>query len=52
MASFTKITEAKRKRNHRNGGRRRKNKQGRKSTPSATELFAACGEPGQPAPQG
>lgn len=51
MASDTKVSETKRKRNHRNAGRARKNRQGRKSTPSYAELFAACGEPGQPAPK-
>ena len=50
MASNTKSSETRRKRAHRNAGRIRKNRQGRKSTPSYTELFAACGEPGKPAP--
>jgi hypothetical protein len=40
----------KRKRAHKNYGRKRKNKEARHSTPSATELFAGFGEPGQPAP--
>lgn len=48
MASNTKSSELKRKRHHRNAGRVRKNRQGRKSTPSYAELFAACGEPGKP----
>ncbi|MCB9563318.1 MAG: hypothetical protein H6709_09180 [Kofleriaceae bacterium] len=50
MASFTKISETKRKRNHRNMGRRRKAALSRRSTLTAAELFAACGEPGKPAP--
>ena len=50
MASNTKASEIKRKRSHKNMGRARKNRQGRRSTPSYTELFAACGEPGKPAP--
>lgn len=50
MASNTKKSENRRARHHANAGRKRKAKQGRKSTPSAAELFAACGEPGKPAP--
>jgi hypothetical protein len=50
MASLTKKTRIKRKNRHKNMGRRRKAKESVKSTPSATELFAACGEPGKPAP--
>ena len=50
MASNTAASENKRKRSHRNGGRRRKNVTGRKSTKSTAELFAGFGEPGQPAP--
>jgi hypothetical protein len=50
VASFTKISETKRKRNHKNAGRRRKNRLSRKSTASYAELFAGFGEPGQPAP--
>jgi len=52
MASFTAITRSKRARRHANAGRRRKAKQSRRSTLSYAEVFAACGEPGQPAPQG
>jgi hypothetical protein len=52
MASSTKKTWNRRERHHANMGRRRKAKQSRRSTPSAVELFAACGEPGQPAPRG
>jgi len=51
MASLTKKTKTKRTRRHKNMGRRRKAKQSVASTLSAEELFAACGEPGQPAPQ-
>jgi hypothetical protein len=51
MASRTTATRVKRKNRHQAMGRRRKNKQGRKSTVSSTELFAALGEPGKPAPK-
>jgi hypothetical protein len=51
MASNTNASEKRRKRRHDNMGRRRKNTTGRKSTPSAAELFAACGEPGKPMPK-
>lgn len=51
MASFTEITRNKRTRKHKNGGRARKIKMAKKSTASYQELFAACGEPGQPAPK-
>ena len=50
MASNTAASENKRKRNHKNMGRKRKNKLARHSTPSAVDLFAILGEPGQPAP--
>jgi hypothetical protein len=50
MASNTAASENKRKRSHKNMGRKRKNRLGRKSTKSATELFAGLGAPGQPAP--
>lgn len=50
MASNTSASENKRKRSHKNGGRRRKNTTGRKSTKSVAELFAGFGAPGQPAP--
>ena len=50
MASNTAASENKRKRSHKNMGRKRKNRLGRKSTPSMTELFAGMGAPGQPAP--
>jgi len=51
MASNTAATRVKRRNKHEKAGRRRKNRQARKSTPSATELFANLGEPGQPAPR-
>jgi hypothetical protein len=51
MASNTKATTVKRTNKHEKAGRRRKNKQAKKSTKSATELFANLGEPGQPAPR-
>jgi hypothetical protein len=50
MASNTEISEAKRKRRHKNAGHQRKLEQARRSTVSYTELFAACGAPGEPAP--
>jgi hypothetical protein len=50
MASNTMATWNKRKRTHKNIGRKRKNQDARRSTPSAAELFAGCGEPGKPAP--
>jgi len=50
MASNTKMTERRRAIRARNMGRRRKAKESRRSTPSAAELFAGCGEPGKPAP--
>ncbi len=52
MASNTMASWHKRTRAHKNMGRKRKNKEARHSTPSATELFAALGEPGKPAPAG
>jgi hypothetical protein len=50
MASRTAASSVKRKNKHEKAGRRRKNRLARKSTQSAVELFAALGEPGQPAP--
>jgi hypothetical protein len=50
MASNTMATWHKRTRAHSNMGRKRKNRDARHSTPSAAELFAGFGEPGQPAP--
>ena len=51
MASRTAATRVKRKNKHEKAGRRRKNRLARKSTKSATELFADLGAPGQPAPK-
>ena len=34
-----------------NAGRKRKNKESRRSTLSESELFAGLGEPGKPAPK-
>jgi hypothetical protein len=51
VASFTRISETKRKRNHKNMGRARKNKLARRSTKSYVDLFAGLGEPGKPAPR-
>lgn len=51
MASNTMATWHKRTRAHRNMGRKRKNQDARHSTPSAAELFAGLGEPGQAAPK-
>lgn len=50
MASNTKKSETRRKRRHKNMGRRRKAKQSVRSTASESELFAGLGEPGKPAP--
>ena len=50
MASNTAASENRRKRKHKNMGRRRKNAQAKHSTLSMTELFAGFGAPGQPAP--
>ena len=51
MASRTAATRVKRKNKHEKAGRRRKNKLAKKSTASNADLFAALGEPGQPAPR-
>jgi hypothetical protein len=51
MASNTRVTKSKRARKHARGGHARKVKQSQRSTLSAAELFAACGEPGQRAPK-
>jgi len=48
MAAHTKETMAKRSWHKTNQGRKRKNKESKRSTPSAQDLFAACGEPGKP----
>lgn len=50
MSSKTAQTKRKRARRRKNAGHARKLKQGRHSTISAKELFAALGEPGKPAP--
>jgi hypothetical protein len=50
MASNTRETWKKRLRRKTRAGRTRKNRQSRHSTPSAAELFANLGEPGQPQP--
>lgn len=47
MASNTMSTWNKRKRTHKNNGRKRKNADARHSTPTLAELFAGCGEPGK-----
>ena len=51
MASNTAATRVKRKNRHQSMGRRRKNRLAKRSTASAVDLFAALGEPGQPAPK-
>jgi hypothetical protein len=51
MASNSRQTWKKRTRRHSNAGRKRKNQESRKSTPSAAEMFAGFGEPGKPAPK-
>lgn len=51
MASFSVVTKRKRARRQKNAGHARKMEMGRRSTISATELFAALGEPGKPAPK-
>lgn len=50
MASSTKKTWNKRRRRHRNAGKIRKSRLAARSTLNEGELFAGCGEPGQPAP--
>ena len=51
MSSNTAKTWVRRDRRHVKMGTKRKRIESRKSTPSATELFAGFGEPGQPAPK-
>lgn len=48
MASNTKETWNRREHKRSKAGRKRKNKESRRSTPSAAELFAGFGKPGQP----
>jgi len=50
MASHSSETKTRRARRQRNAGQDRKKKAGKRSTLSAAELFAKCGEPGKPAP--
>ena len=52
MASNTAKTRRKREQRHSKLGRKRKNQEARKSTPSAVELFAGLGNPGEPTPKG
>jgi hypothetical protein len=47
MASLTKILETKRKNRDKKAGRKRKRRQGKRSTTSSEELFAGFGEPEQ-----
>lgn len=49
MASNSRQTWKKRLQRHAKAGRKRKNKESRRSTLSAAELFAGMGEPGVPA---
>lgn len=51
MASNTKISESKRRRRQKNSGHQRKVAMSKQSTVSYDTLFAACGEPGKPAPK-
>jgi hypothetical protein len=51
MASNTNIVKNKRKRRHKNAGHARKIAMSKRSTLSYEALFAACGEPGKPAPK-
>ncbi|MCA9670878.1 MAG: hypothetical protein KC503_35015 [Myxococcales bacterium] len=50
MSSLSRFTEARRRLRNRKAGRKRKNKLAERSTLTQEELFAGCGEPGQPAP--
>jgi hypothetical protein len=49
MASNTRETWKRRLRRKAKAGRKRKNQESRHSTPSAAELFAGMGKPGEPA---
>jgi hypothetical protein len=49
MASNTRETWKKRLRRKHKAGRKRKNREARKSTPSSDELFQGLGAPGQSA---
>jgi hypothetical protein len=51
MASNTRETWKRRLRRKHRAGRKRKNQQARNSTPSAVDLFAGMGKPGESAPK-
>jgi hypothetical protein len=51
MASNTRETWKRRLRRRARAGRKRKNRDSRSSTPSAEELFAGMGKPGEAAPK-
>ena len=48
MASNTRETWKRRLRRKHRAGRKRKNQESRHSTPSAADLFAGMGKPGEP----
>jgi hypothetical protein len=48
MASLAQVRKARQRLKLRKAGRKRKNQLSKRSTLSYTELFASCGEPGQP----
>jgi hypothetical protein len=48
MASNTAKTWNRRDARRNKAGRKRKNREARHSTPTNEQLFASCGEPGQP----
>jgi len=51
MASNTRETWKRRVARKGKAGRKRKNQEGRHSTPSSADLFAGMGEPGKTAPK-
>ena len=51
MASNTRETWKRRLRRKANAGRKRKNQEARRSTPSEADLFGKLGAPGEPAPK-
>jgi hypothetical protein len=51
MASNTRETWKRRLRRKHRAGRKRKNQQSRRSTPSEADLFAGMGKPGEAAPK-
>jgi hypothetical protein len=51
MASNTRETWKRRLRRKHRAGRKRKNQDARRSTPSDTLLFAGMGKPGEPVPK-